>query len=93
MNGSNTEGAQGICPNGWHVPTRTEVDSYKVLIPTGIELAGGWDSGSSSYTDFNIDSYLWSSKSDYSINNYNGTSWVMKNKTSSDYYSLRCIKD
>ena len=24
MNGSTTEGAQGICPTGWHLPTDTE---------------------------------------------------------------------
>lgn len=27
MNGSSTEGAQGVCPTGWHVPTRNEYDT------------------------------------------------------------------
>ena len=29
MNGSSVEGAQGICPDGWHIPTQTE---YNTLI-------------------------------------------------------------
>ena len=27
MNGSTTEGAQGICPSGWHIPSDTEQDT------------------------------------------------------------------
>jgi uncharacterized protein (TIGR02145 family) len=27
MNGSTTEGAQGICPEGWHIPTRAEFET------------------------------------------------------------------
>ncbi|OIP52525.1 hypothetical protein AUK10_03645 [Candidatus Gracilibacteria bacterium CG2_30_37_12] len=90
MNGSTTEGTQGICPTGWHIPTNTQVLTY-TLIPTGAELAGTYDG--TSYVDFNIDSYLWSSKSDYSINNYNGSAWVEKTKTLSDYFSLRCLRN
>ncbi|MBZ0184237.1 MAG: hypothetical protein K8F60_17395 [Melioribacteraceae bacterium] len=29
MNGSTTEGAQGVCPSGWHIPTYNE---YETLI-------------------------------------------------------------
>jgi uncharacterized protein (TIGR02145 family) len=43
MNGSTTNGAQGICPAGWHVPTDTE---WKTLVEsqatTGCESATGW---------------------------------------------------
>lgn len=29
MNGSTTEGAQGICPPGWHIPTRAEFETLE----------------------------------------------------------------
>ncbi len=40
MNGSTTEGAQGVCPNGWHVPSN---DEWIVLVDFlgGEEVAGG----------------------------------------------------
>jgi uncharacterized protein (TIGR02145 family) len=40
MNGSSEEGAQGICPEGWHLPSD---DEWRVLFDVlgGIDVAGG----------------------------------------------------
>jgi uncharacterized protein (TIGR02145 family) len=32
MNGSTTEGAQGICPEGWHIPTIAEFQSLEAYV-------------------------------------------------------------
>lgn len=39
MNGSTTEGAQGICPQGWHVPSKAEVESIFMYLG-GQEVSG-----------------------------------------------------
>lgn len=36
MNGSTTEGAQGICPNNWHVPTDSEWYALESGLATGL---------------------------------------------------------
>ncbi len=35
MNGSTTEGAQGICPTGWHIPTDAEVYTLENYLSEG----------------------------------------------------------
>ncbi len=42
MNGITTEGAQGICPTGWHIPTKTELETLKanVSVQTAEKLIG-----------------------------------------------------
>jgi uncharacterized protein (TIGR02145 family) len=35
MNGSTTAGAQGICPNGWHIPTDVEQHTLDDYLDTG----------------------------------------------------------
>lgn len=32
MNGSTTEGAQGICPDGWHIPTLAEFEELETFV-------------------------------------------------------------
>ncbi len=32
MNYSTTEGAQGICPTGWHIPTKTELEALSIAV-------------------------------------------------------------
>ncbi|RLA73977.1 MAG: hypothetical protein DRG11_06355 [Epsilonproteobacteria bacterium] len=57
MNGSTTEGAQGICPTGWHIPTKSEVqtllanlgsDSRDKLMAKG-SGSSGWNAQYSGY--------------------------------------------
>jgi len=56
---SNPSGVQGICPNGWHVPSRSEWDElFNVCCDQGILTAGfrllaedGWNDGPSGGTD------------------------------------------
>jgi len=46
MNGSITAGAQGICPNGWHVPTDAEqhtLDDYLDTTTCDPARSGVWD--------------------------------------------------
>jgi uncharacterized protein (TIGR02145 family) len=40
MNYTTTEGSQGICPPGWHVPSKTEYESLAALLGD-ISIAGG----------------------------------------------------
>ena len=46
MNGATTEGAQGICPDGWHIPTDAQQYTLESYLATGSCVAsrsGIWD--------------------------------------------------
>jgi uncharacterized protein (TIGR02145 family) len=36
-----TEGTQGICPSGWHIPTDAELYSLAIYLGSGMDIAGG----------------------------------------------------
>ncbi|MEI6576481.1 MAG: FISUMP domain-containing protein [Bacteroidota bacterium] len=76
MNYTTTEGGQGICPNGWHVPTDDEWDTL-VTITGGADSAGvalksggssgfnalmsGWVKNCKKYSMINLKTNFWSS--------------------------------
>jgi uncharacterized protein (TIGR02145 family) len=104
MNGSISEMAQGICPDGWHVPT---IDEFEQSIEdlndinfggenyAGMRGAGGW------YGLLGRATQLWTSNeynSDvanaYQTDNLqNGLFLFNKTNTKADAFSIRCIKD
>ena len=73
----NWEAAKHACPNGWHLPTKSEFEillsnyggegksSYKALIPTGSSdfsaLFGGWRNDDGNYNFVGGNGYFWSS--------------------------------
>jgi len=44
MNGSVVEGAQGLCPSGWHIPTDTEYQNMEIALgmTSANASATGW---------------------------------------------------
>ena len=40
MNGSSVEGTQGICPNGWHIPTQAEYDTLISYVSSAFSCGG-----------------------------------------------------
>jgi uncharacterized protein (TIGR02145 family) len=40
MNGSTAEGAQGICPNGWHIPSDAEWNALEAYLADGTDSCG-----------------------------------------------------
>jgi uncharacterized protein (TIGR02145 family) len=45
MAGSTTEGAQGICPSGWHIPTDADWDALQVALGSNTTQDGTWSNG------------------------------------------------
>jgi uncharacterized protein (TIGR02145 family) len=45
MAGSTTEGAQGICPSGWHIPTDADWDTLKAALGSNTTQDGTWSNG------------------------------------------------
>ena len=74
MNGSNTEGAQGMCADGWHIPTRSEWAAllsnitnskhFKVGANSGFEGQSNGYSYADTYNYRGTSSYYWSSTID-----------------------------
>lgn len=92
MNGSTTEGARGICPSGWHIPTNAQLIAFS----TGTPMYKPGDYDGSSYGNFDVKLKLWSSKSGYLHSKYDSTttSWLTNQAgASDDFFSVRCIKD
>lgn len=56
MQYSETPGAQGICPTGWHLPTQAELTTLMVYLG-GSDVAGGKmkETGTTHWTDPNVD--------------------------------------
>lgn len=107
MNGGGS-GAQGICPNGWHIPTDAELATlfsaytYSQLLTNSTStfsglLAGGYNSSLGGFVDRNSYGYWWSSTE------YNTTqAWIRllmsgagmrSNINKSISISVRCLKD
>lgn len=77
MGYTNTEGVQGICPDGWHIPTKAEweeVNTYYKKTDTGDKLKEGNESGfegqlagdrhnQGSFVSFNSSGFFWTSSS------------------------------
>lgn len=108
MAGSTTEGARGICPAGWHIPTSADwhnlIDIYGGVNSAGLglQLPGGLNltlsgfarPGSTSSSGFRNYALNWSSKNE----TYFGASLGLKNvdadaNGTSLLLSVRCIKD
>ncbi len=84
------ETVQGVCPDGWHLPSRTEMASYpsEFIKPAGYRNVDGRYAGTASL-------YLWTSTGSTKSEAYrmmNGGSGIAPmSKTKG--YSVRCIKD
>ena len=76
MNYDTIEGSQGICPEGWHLPTDGDWDTIIALYPgtagTALQaggasgfnaLLGGWVYNCSKFRQMNYQGYYWSSGS------------------------------
>jgi len=51
MEGSTKLGAQGVCPNGWHVPTYGDYDVLSKFVDNADDLQNDWTSGTSLKSD------------------------------------------
>jgi uncharacterized protein (TIGR02145 family) len=45
MAGSTTEGAQGICPSGWHIPTNADWDQLQSTLGSSTTADDTWNNG------------------------------------------------
>jgi uncharacterized protein (TIGR02145 family) len=45
MAGSTTEGAQGICPSGWHIPTDADWDALQSALGSNTTQYATWSNG------------------------------------------------
>jgi len=45
MNGSTTEGARGICPIDWHIPTNDDWDTLQAILGDGSTENDKWENG------------------------------------------------
>ncbi|NCD06114.1 MAG: hypothetical protein EOL97_08350 [Spirochaetia bacterium] len=96
MRGSTTEGAQGICPDGWHIPTDTEWNSITTKEMFNVSIYPGYRHINGYYSSRDYIVYLWSSAESSSFawhrNFYSYNSTV--NRTTNlkgNGFSLRCI--
>jgi uncharacterized protein (TIGR02145 family)/prepilin-type N-terminal cleavage/methylation domain-containing protein len=103
MNSTTTEGVQGICPMGWHIPSDAEqsiLDQFLLVNPTIFNASFGglrayWD-GITFYYRAGI-SYIWSSSQTgasafyHSLDSGNAVARSSYDKTAS--FSVRCIKN
>ena len=96
---------QGICPRGWHVPTRDEFTLVSSNYPNYYEAFINSPAGKRLiyfYVEFGNFLYLWSSEEDSYYNNYAWAYDFYYNDShschnsyhdKSDGYSVRCVKD
>lgn len=76
MDGSTVEGAQGICPKGWHIPTYNEFYDFFVTLG-GTQVAGGlMRVGGSSGYEAPLAGYRGTSGNSYSSNGSGGFMWT-----------------
>jgi uncharacterized protein (TIGR02145 family) len=101
MNYATNEGAQGICPSGWHIPTLNE---WNILMSQlgGNEEAGGamketgleyWNSPNTGATN---ESYFSAKGSGYYINSFGGLNssarfWTSKQTSGSNSNGIRLL--
>jgi len=95
-------GSQGICPDEWHVPTNSELNSLLSSPPTqfaGQLIHDGMDYYFS-YSGIDASCYLWSSSQDNTLSPY----YLISNGDASInavpfeykfncYFSVRCVRD
>ncbi|MBZ0184236.1 MAG: fibrobacter succinogenes major paralogous domain-containing protein [Melioribacteraceae bacterium] len=53
MNGSTTEGAQGVCPSGWHIPTLAEFQTLETFVGDQASKLVREDQPATAYTPTN----------------------------------------
>lgn len=99
MNKSTTESAQGICPNGWHVPKNLEWLSFKKnSVKDNFNkletIFAGFRNGDGKFSNREVDAFFWSSTQDSAIG-WNGVDFYPPVFSHAREYglSVRCLKD
>lgn len=104
MAGSYTEGYQGICPDGWRLPSKSELEALmnsSDLSLFNVVYAGGYDKQNP--TEFGSEANLWSStyKDDAPSNTYlhylyipsAGNPLIADDHALENSYSVRCVRN
>ena len=109
MNYTTTEGGQGVCPDGWHIPSRADWESLISEYPSSLELLENGSSGFNGllggnkyeieYGNLEILGAYWSSSGNQSSFAY----YILLNRSSSPpliqqerkirAFSVRCVRD
>ncbi|MBO6052065.1 MAG: hypothetical protein J6P65_08845 [Bacteroidales bacterium] len=98
MNGSTTEGVQGVCPSGWHVPSSSEITALSE-ITVGDVLPGKYNGYS--YSQFAHTAAFWSS-TQYDMDDESAGAFVKVGQNVNDSQSwtektnglsVRCVRN
>ena len=101
MHGSTTEGAQGICPTGWHVPTVAEyqsiISSQDISLYFGNQPAGYYSIwgylGFSTYAQFWTSGVFQNVYKTFEVSSASGPSIYEYEKEDTPAFSVRCVRD
>lgn len=98
MNKSTTESAQGICPNGWHVPKNLEWLSLEGSAKDNFNklktVFAGFRNNEGKFSSREVDAFFWSSTQDSAIG-WDGVDLYPPVFLRAREYglSVRCLKD
>ena len=89
-----TEATESICPKGWTLPSRTQIDSQRNVNSFSPVLGGNYNNGT--LYDEDTYGYWWGSTayngaSRFSLN-YNGSSLYTGNRTRRNGVYVRCVQ-
>ena len=100
MQYSTTEGARGICPNGWHIPTEAEYLALIAFVSNDGDALKREDQGSGSGQGTNISGFsgLLAGGKGYSGGPYQALGvwasfWMSKGNTSAYAYTMQLLSD
>jgi len=89
----NENSLQGLCPDGWHIPTTAEWEGVSDMSSSFYIKAGNYDT-KDGWKAKGTYGFYWASNTSASFAFISGTSISINPRTvSTDYFSVRCVND